>query len=90
MKLRTAHRIESTMWYFMHVLIILVIPTEGIISTVFGVLSFVIMLAAVTFAHHFRRCPHCGIFLRMYGDSCSPCGKELDWRNGAGDTAGAF
>lgn len=76
MNLRTAHRIKTTLFIVMIVMVLL-IRISG--SEVFLFLEFVALIAALAIAFLFVRCPHCGCYLSTHGKYCPKCGEELDW-----------
>ena len=79
MDLKTFHKIQLALWCAVVLLVILGVLTDGMIFRIvfYLLLADIIGLAAIALI--FRRCPHCGKYLRVYGKFCPHCDKELDW-----------
>lgn len=79
MNLKRVRKIELALWCAVILLVILGMLTEGIIFRIALYLLSADAIGLAAIALIFRRCPHCGKYLRVYGKFCPGCGKELDW-----------
>lgn len=77
--LKTVRKIELALWCALILLIILGVLTDGMTFRIVFDLLLADMIGLAAVALIFRRCPHCGKILRVYGKFCPQCGKELDW-----------